>query len=245
MTLAFAVLLASLLGSVHCVAMCGAFSCLYAAPGAMWRSTRTAHAAYHLGRLAAYIALGLLAGALGAGFNRGGAWAGVPGIAAVVAAVLLMVWGANAILIALGRRAVVMRPPVAWQHATGSVLQRFTDATPVVRALATGLCTSVLPCGWLYAFVVVASGSGSPWRGALLMSVFWLGTVPLMLAAAAGLQRLSGAVRARLPLLSATTILLLGSLSLAAHLGLLPVGRWLHPLMPAVPGAEVAHGMHP
>lgn len=245
MTLALAVLVASLLGSVHCVAMCGAFSCLYAPAGASWRSTRAAHASYHLGRLLAYVLLGVLAGALGAGFNRGGALAGVGGVAAVVAAVLLIVWGANALLVALGRRALVLHPPAAWQRAMGSVLLRFADSTPIVRAVATGLCTSVLPCGWLYAFVVVASGSGSPWRGAALMSVFWLGTLPLMLAAAAGLQRLNGAMRARLPLISATTILLLGSFSLAAHLGLLPVGHWLHPLMPAVPVAGVSHGPHP
>ncbi len=235
MTLALAVLVASLLGSVHCVAMCSGFSCLYAPAGANWRDTRSAHTAYHLGRLIAYLLLGI---------DRTGALAGVSGIAAIVAAMLLTVWGANAVLVALGQRAVVVRPPAGWQRAMGSVLQRFRDATPIVRAAATGLCTSVLPCGWLYAFVVVASGSGSPWRGAALMSVFWLGTLPLMLTAAAGLQRINGAVRARLPLLSATTILLLGTFSLAAHLGLLPM-QWLHALLPATPMAGMSHGPQP
>ncbi|MEO5799202.1 MAG: sulfite exporter TauE/SafE family protein [Gemmatimonadales bacterium] len=242
MTLALAVLVASLLGSVHCVAMCGAFSCLYAPAGANWRSTRTAHACYHLGRLVAYLLLGVAAGAIGAGFNRGGALADVGGVAAIVAALLLMVWGANAVLVALGKRALVWRPPAAWQAAMGGALRRVAEARPVVRAGVTGLCTSLLPCGWLYAFVVVASGSGSPWRGAGLMSVFWVGTLPLMLAAAAGLQRMNGAMRARLPLLSATTILLLGTFSLAAHLGLLPVGQWLHTL---VPMAGMPHGSMP
>ena len=53
MTFALAVLVASLLGSVHCAAMCGAFTCLYAPAGSTWRESRNAHAAYNVGRLAA------------------------------------------------------------------------------------------------------------------------------------------------------------------------------------------------
>jgi sulfite exporter TauE/SafE len=239
-TFAAAVLLASLLGSVHCAAMCGAFTCLYAPDGASWRSTRTAHAAYNLGRLVAYLLLGAMAGALGATLERAGTLAGVGHAAAVVTAVLLVLWGGHALLVAGGARVGAIRPPLAWQRAMGGALQRFTRRPPVVRAAATGLLTSLLPCGWLYAFVVTAAGTGSPWRGAALMAVFWLGTVPVMLAVGAGLQRLTGPFRARLPLVSAATILLLGLLSLASHLELVPAAHWLHRFMPAVPVAQAA-----
>lgn len=238
MTLALAVLLASLLGSVHCAAMCGAFTCLYTSPGETWRQGRAAHSAYNLGRLVAYLLLGTVAGAIGAALEQSGALAGVGHAAALVTAVLLVLWGVHALLVAGGFRVGVVRPPAGWQRAMGRVLEHVMTRPPVVRAAATGLLTTLLPCGWLYAFVVVAAGTGTPGRGAMVMAIFWLGTLPMMLAVGLGLQRLTGPLRARLPVLSAATILLLGLLSLAAHLDLVPGAHWLHRLMPAVPVAE-------
>lgn len=240
MTLALAVLLASLLGSVHCVAMCGAFTCLYAPAGESWRASRAAHASYNIGRLGAYLLLGTLAGAIGASVDRAGRLAGVSRFAAIITAVMLMGWGMHALLVAAGVRAAVVRPPAAWQRAMGGALQRFAERPPVARAAATGLLTTLLPCGWLYAFVVIAAGTGSVWHAVMLMTFFWLGTLPMMLAAGVGLQRLSGPLRARLPMLSAATILLLGLLSLASHLELVPAAHWLHPVLPALPVTKTA-----
>jgi len=242
-TLAVAVLLASLLGSVHCAAMCGAFTCLYAPGDAPWRQTIGAHAAYNLGRLGAYLTLGVTAGVIGAAVERTGTIAGVGNAAAIVTAVLLVVWGAHALLVAGGARVGAVRPPAGWQRAMGSVLQRVMHRPPVVRAAATGLFTTLLPCGWLYAFVVTAAGTGTPLRAAAVMTAFWVGTLPMMLTVGLGIQRLAGPIRARLPMVSATTILLFGLLSLAAHLDLVPATHWLHRLMPSVPVATATVAM--
>lgn len=246
MTLAVAVLIASLLGSVHCAAMCGAFTCLYAPAGSSWTESRGAHLTYNVGRLVSYLLLGLVAGALGAAFSRAGVLAGVSNAATLLAAVLLILWGVHALVVATGGRVGVIRPPESWQNAMGSVLQRFAGKPPIVRAAAVGLLTTLLPCGWLYAFVVTASGTGSPVGGATVMVFFWMGTVPMMLAVGAGLQRLTGRFRERLPVISAATIVLLGALSLAAHLDLLPLGRSVHRWLPSVPTAAgealPAHG---
>ena len=51
--------------------------------------------------------------------------------------------------------------------------------------------------------------------------------------------------RARLPLASAATILLLGLVSLASHLDLIPTAHWLHRVMPAVPVAVAAPSAMP
>ncbi len=249
MTFAVAVLVASLLGSVHCAAMCGAFTCLYAPAGASWQRTRWAHGAYNLGRLVSYLLLGAVSGMLGAGLSRAGTLAGVSNAAAIIAAILLIVWGLHAVIVAAGGRIGVLRPPEGWQNAMGSVLHRFRGKPPIVRATAVGLLTTLLPCGWLYAFVVTAAGTGSAWGGASLMAVFWVGTLPMMLAVGAGLQRLSGRFRDRLPMVSAATIFLLGALSLAAHLDILPIGRSLHRWLPVVPvaagNATAPHGHAP
>lgn len=240
MTLAVAVLLASLLGSVHCAAMCGAFTCLYAPGDAPWRQAFGAHAAYNFGRLGAYLTLGVTAGAIGAAVQHTGVLAGVGHAAAITTAVLLVLWGAHALLVASGAHVGAVRPPAGWQRAMGSVLQRVMHRPPVVRAAATGLLTTLLPCGWLYAFVVTAAGTGTPLRAAAVMAAFWVGTLPMMLTVGLGMQRLTGPLRARLPMVSAATILLFGLVSLAAHLDLVPVTHWLHRLMPSVPMASAA-----
>ena len=78
------------------------------------------------------------------------------------------------------------------------------------------------------------------------MAVFWLGTLPMMLAVGLGMQRLLGPFRARLPELAASVVLLLGVLSLAGHFKILPGATWLHRLTPAVPVADgapaIGHG---
>jgi len=70
------------------------------------------------------------------------------------------------------------------------------------------------------------------------MAVFWLGTLPMMVAVGLGMQRLAGHWRARLPMVSAAMILLFGAMSLAAHLDLVPATHWLHRIMPSVPTAQ-------
>jgi sulfite exporter TauE/SafE len=241
MTLVLAVLVASLLGSVHCAAMCGAFVCFYAANGTAapsWRSDAPSHAAYNIGRLISYVTLGLLAGGLGRMLDRAGALAGVGKVAAIVAGVLMVGWGVSAMLVARGVRVPAPGVPAAWQRAMGAALERVRNQPPVVRAAATGLLTTLLPCGWLYAFVVVAGGAGSPLRGALVMLVFWAGTLPVMLAVGFGARAFFGPLRARLPLISAATIVVLGLFSIANHFGLVPGMRWMHDLTATVPLAD-------
>ena len=249
MTLVLAVLLASLLGSVHCAAMCGPFVCFYATSGASAASRqhdRASHAAYNTGRLISYVTLGTIAGALGGMLDRAGMLAGVGRIAAIIAGVLMVVWGIGAMLAARGVRIPAPGVPAPWQHAMGAVLQRVRDQPSVIRAAITGLVTTLLPCGWLYAFVVTAGGAGSPLRGALVMLVFWAGTLPMMLAVGFSARAFLGPLRARLPMVSAAMIVALGLFSIATRFGVVPGMGWVHSLTAAVPvaGAPAAAPLH-
>jgi sulfite exporter TauE/SafE len=193
------------------------------------------HAAYNLGRLVSYLTLGLLAGTVGVGLGRP---------AALIAGVLLVVWGGHALLQARGIRWGMVRVPAAWQRAMGAVVRRVQSRPPVVRATVTGLVTTLLPCGWMWAFVAVAGGTGTIAGAMLVMTVFWVGTLPVMLAVGVGAQRLTGRFRDRLPTVTAAVIVVLGLASIALHLGVLPGGGMLHAVMPEVPGASEAGHVH-
>ncbi len=215
MTLLLGVLAASVLGSVHCAAMCGSFTCLYNQRGAgEWHR----HAAYHAGRLLSYVLLGLIAGGVGARVNDLGRLAGVGRAAAIVAGTLMVVWALDAIMGTMGMRSRLARAPEWMQRALGRVLLAGRDVGATGRALLVGLVTTLLPCGWLYTFVAVAGGTGSSIGGAAVMAVFWIGTVPMLLAVGAGAARLLGPFARRLPVMSAVVVLVLGLLSIAGKL---------------------------
>lgn len=229
MEAAVGVWLASLLGSLHCGAMCGPFVAFYtgsagphrqplAGSGARAGVGFAPHIAYSLGRLAAYLTLGMIAGTLGAGVDRIGALGGMTRAAAVVAGGIMVAWGASTILAWRGVRVRWLHAPPAVGAPMRAAVARVRYWPPLLRAGATGLATALLPCGWLYAFVAVAGGTGSPVRGALTMALFWTGTLPVMLAIGLGLQRLFGTWRTRLPVVTASVVVVLGLLTIAGRL---------------------------
>jgi sulfite exporter TauE/SafE len=230
MSLLFAVLGASFLGSVHCAAMCGGFVCLYSGGG----STRAAHAtssrarraaphtAYNAGRLVSYLSLGALAGLMGRGVNGLGRVAGYERLAAVAAGALMVVWGGSTLLAALGVR-MSGGAPRSLQAALTSLLVRFRNQSPTARGVATGLLTTLLPCGWLYVFVATAGGTGRMPDAIAVMFFFWLGTLPMMATVGLGAQRMFGTFQRRLPLVAAGAAVALGLLTMAGRMSARPV----------------------
>jgi hypothetical protein len=81
---------------------------------------------------------------------------------------------------------------------------------PLPRALTIGLLTALLPCGWLYAFALIAAGTGSAGWGAAIMVAFWAGTVPVLASVGAAVQALTGTLGRRLPLITALLLVALG-----------------------------------
>lgn len=217
------VFVASLVGSLHCAGMCGGLVGFVA--GSTRREVRP-QLTYHVGRLLAYVALGSAAGALGSALNLGGALAGVSEVAAVLAALLMIGWGLYRLLplerfaregVRLGRG-----PSRSLGSVVGAWLARGNDLSPVVRGALLGVFTGALPCGWLYAFVVAAAGTGSALGGAALMSAFWLGTVPALVGVGALVAPLSKWLGRRTPLLLSLALVVLGVGTLTARYGFAP-----------------------
>lgn len=199
MTALLGILAASALGSVHCVAMCG--------PLASVGSLRLAllHA---FGRLTTYVALGAAAGAVGSAINVAGNLASVQRAAALFAALAIIV-------IALAP----MRPAAGHSLFAQGLVRIRSRRSARTRAWLMGVLTGLLPCGWLWAFVVTAGGTGHPWTGAAVMAAFWLGTVPAMVGVLGLLGPALGRVRARMPAITAVVLIAvgLGTLALRWH----------------------------
>jgi sulfite exporter TauE/SafE len=220
-----AVFIASLLGSMHCAGMCGAFLA-FAVGG---ESRAALHAAYNGGRLITYTLLGAIAGALGAAVDLGGSAAGIQRAAAILAGALMVGFGLIAILRIAGARIPRLPLPAFLRTAVTHGHRRAMNWSPLARAWAIGLLTTLLPCGWLYAFAITAAGTAHPIKGAITMAAFWAGTLPVMVSLGVGVQALTGPLRRRLPLI---TSLLLVAVGLSTVFGRLTL-----PAMAAQPAA--------
>jgi uncharacterized protein len=206
------VLIASLAGSLHCVGMCGAFVAFAVGTGDQpgVRHKALLNAAYHGGRLITYTALGALGGALGAAIDLGGDYIGLQRTAAIAAGSVMIVFGIVTLLRIQGVKLPKAPVPAALRELVGAGQGLAMGMRPIPRALTIGLLTTLLPCGWLYAFAITAAGTASPVYGALTMAAFWLGTLPALVALGAGIQSLTGALGKRIPTVTAIAIVLVG-----------------------------------
>jgi sulfite exporter TauE/SafE len=217
-TLLGTVFVASLAGSLHCAGMCGGFVAFYSASDPGQRGRRyLAHAFYSGGRLVSYLLLGALAGLLGAAVDLAGSLAGVQRVAAVAAGILMVGWGVYALIQALDYPIPNVPLPRLVQRLNARVYGTLKGRPPVVQAMLLGLFSTLLPCGWLYAFALLAAGTGGPWSGMIVMAAFWAGTVPVMLGLGLSLQWLAAPLRRRLPVLTAVALIAVGLLWLVGR----------------------------
>jgi sulfite exporter TauE/SafE len=216
-----AVLMLSLFGSLHCAGMCGALVA-FAVGTTTASQSPTSRAVlqlgYHGGRAVSYALLGAASGLLGAALDLGGSLVGVQRVACVVAGGMMVLVGVVATLRYAGV-ALPHLPTPGWLQRTLRLGQRVAiELPPLPRALTIGLITALLPCGWLYAFVLVAAGAGSAAWGAAILLAFWLGTVPILVSVGTAIQSLTGRLGPRLPLATALLIVVVGLVTIA--------GRW-------------------
>jgi sulfite exporter TauE/SafE len=215
------VLIASVMGSLHCAGMCGAFLAL-AVCGTQCsrREAQTAHAFYHLGRLSSYVTFGLIAGVLGSSLDFAAAFAGIQGAAAGIAASSMIVFGLVMLLRTLGARVPTLPLPAAWTRLASGMHRAALNQPPRRRALLIGVFTALLPCGWLWAFALVAAGTASPWRGALIMAVFWVGTLPMLVAMGASVRAVGGVFGRHMPLMASVAMTLAGVATLSMRVAM-------------------------
>lgn len=201
-----AVLVGSLVGSLHCIAMCGPLVAV--AAGRHSLHFAVLHAC---GRLLTYVMLGAAAGVVGRAVNVAGQLGTIQHIAAILAAVTIVVMGVSTIAVAKGWWRTRTRPSTTFGNGLVALRRR----PPAARAYLAGVLTGLIPCGWLWAFVVSAAGTGSALQGAAIMAVFWLGTVPAMTGLLVLAAPVVTSLRSRLPIVTAVALITLGLGTLA------------------------------
>ena len=163
-----AAFVAGLVGSPHCLGMCGSFA--LACGG---RATHTA--AWHAGKTLTYAVLGAVAGLAGASVP-GPTW-----VASVVSGVLL-IWFAAAL-------AGLTPEPALRIPGLARLASRAAAKDDLASRFVFGVANGLLPCGLVYATLGIAVASGSAVTGALAMAAFGLATVPGLALFGLGMRR--------------------------------------------------------
>ena len=193
----FTLLVTSLLGSWHCAGMCGAIAC---SPTLQNKSLF-----YHIGRLISYSALGFTMGWLGM-IATNTTFESVQKISGLLIAF---------ILIGVGTTFLINSPRFSSINLPPYFLRFFKKSFQI--PLLLGILTGLLPCGWLYSFVAIAAGSKSPTNGALIMFLFWIGTVPALSVMSKFFLTMSSVTKGRLRQLVGLLLIISGTYSVAMH----------------------------
>jgi uncharacterized protein len=202
----WAVFLAGLVTSFHCIAMCGNFVLAISVtdehktvtPASVFKP----HLMYNSARMVSYTVVGAAAGFIGSAISLG-AYKGYINIAAGSFMVLMAL---NMLQVHPWLRFFSFRMP---RNVSKKIFKSTEQADSFAPAIF-GLCGGIMPCGPLQAMVVYAAASGGALPGALTMLVFGVATVPLMLGYGTVASSLAKNYRTQLNVLGAVVIIILG-----------------------------------
>lgn len=219
----FALLLMGLLGTGHCLGMCGPFALAAAAgPGGV-AGIVGRNLAYQLGKTLTYVFLAVLFNVVGGWIGGGGALPWLQNAMSAAVGLAMMALGcAYALELRLTAGALRWLDGGRWCGALGAVLR----APTWWRSVLIGWLNGFLPCGLSLMALVYAAGFGSVVGAAAGAALFGASTVPgLLLAAILGVRVLARGRRWLLRLAGATLVAM-GAITIVR--GVPVIHEWFH-----------------
>lgn len=190
-----------LMGSLHCIGMCGPLAIAVGAGSP--RATSFRLPLFVLGKGLTYALIGAITGLVGQAF--GGWSAGRPGFAivALITGAFMVFIGARYFL----SRVVKLK---GIGMAVSTLLSRALRLPGRIGPLVAGGLAGLLPCGLVYAMAAQAAASGSAIAGAAVMMAFGAGTSPALIGAGWIGGRVGARSRVWGERLAAATVIVMG-----------------------------------
>jgi sulfite exporter TauE/SafE len=180
-----------LLGSLHCIGMCGGLVSAVAMsrPTIWWPGLF----GYQIGRVTTYTLFGLIAGLFGTALGHIGGWPMLRALA-VIAGVLMIVFGLNL----AGWLPDPLRRFTAYisqRIGLAKLAHRLAGQASLSGWYVMGMANGLLPCGLVYAALGLSLASGDTASAVSMMFFFGIGTIPSMMFAPSLIRKLTPELR--------------------------------------------------
>jgi hypothetical protein len=169
-----AALLFGFLTGFHCIGMCGPIAVALPLKSNTWLSRVYSALIYNMGRVVTYSVMGLVFGLLGQGLRIAGLqqWLSI-----VIGSVMIL-----SVFFPLLFKPIAAKSPLfpfvnKLKNQLGLLFGKKTYSSLFLIGLLNGL----LPCGPVYVAIGLSLAAGSALSGMFYMSLFGLGTIPIML----------------------------------------------------------------
>ncbi|MEI6864871.1 sulfite exporter TauE/SafE family protein [Flavicella sp.] len=170
----FSALLFGLLGSFHCIGMCGPIAMVLPVHAEKPLPRCSKIFLYHLGRIIAYGSIGLIFGLLGKGLFLSGFQQRLSIIIGLFMIVYIIVPSS------FFKKIKITSPLYKFIGQIKSGLGKRLKNKSYVSLFIIGFFNGYLPCGMVYMALAGAIAMASPTQGFLYMLIYGLGTIPLM-----------------------------------------------------------------
>jgi sulfite exporter TauE/SafE len=195
-----------LIGSLHCLGMCGPIVVALPLKKHNLLSKITGAILYNSGRVITYGVIGLLFGLLGRGIRVAGfqQWTSILlGVAMIVSVVFPFIFKEKITIADLfsgySSRLIIR-------------LKKLFTNRSYFSLLMIGLLNGLLPCGLVYVAIAGAISSGNVISGAFFMMLFGIGTIPLLLTATLASDAIGQRIRGKMQRVVPYFVCLLGLL---------------------------------
>ncbi len=170
-------LLLGLGGSLHCLGMCGPIAFTLSIDKRYRNKLLIQNLLYQIGRVITYSILGILAGIIGQGFNV----IGLQDKISIITGILLIL----SVLFSLEKiqTTAFFKPFQTAIAQLKNKLSRYIQRSNYSSFIIIGLLNGLLPCGMVYTALTASIAAGSISNSFFFMTLFGLGTIPLMFAA--------------------------------------------------------------
>jgi len=195
-----AALLSGLGASLHCVSMCGGLV------SASCHQSKDIYF-YQIGRLLGYLTLGIASGFLGSLVKIDTENPYLKLLPSVMIGLVFIFWGVQSLL---GLRS--RTPSLKFFSSIYKLLWRESNkaSRQFQKSFLVGLASIFLPCGVLYAVILGSMSLQNPYLSAIVMTFFWLGTLPAMILAPHLVRKFLSPLKSKSPKIYAISLILIG-----------------------------------
>jgi sulfite exporter TauE/SafE len=168
-----AALVLGLMGSFHCVGMCGPIAIALPLGGRSWGSRITGGLLYNFGRTITYGVLGAVFGIVGAGLS-------LAGLQKWVSIIMGSIMVISVVFPSVGHKINTGGGMFSFMNGVKKSLGKLFRKSSNSSLFLIGLLNGLLPCGLVYMAMAGALATGSMAGSTLFMVIFGLGTIPML-----------------------------------------------------------------